>query len=151
MHLPHYPIIFSESRFAYEFVSEGPRGRIRKAVAFAPTMLPRLYNLAMGDLNEDSSAIDDTVRSDNGDRDLVLSTVAGIVYHFCLAHPHLMVTATGSTEERTRLYRMGITKNLAMLQEIFYIFGLRNNEWQPFEKSVDYDAFLVALKPNFRI
>ena len=57
-----------------------------------------------------------------------------------------MVIATGSTEARTRLYRMGITNNLAEIERDFVVFGLAPEGWEPFRKAVEYGAFLVYRK-----
>ena len=52
---------------------------------------------------------------------------------------------------RTRLYRMGITNNLAEIQTDFRVFGLRieDNEWEEFIVGEDYDAFLITKKENY--
>jgi len=77
----------------------------------------------------------------------VLSTVASTVYAFSEKHPNCWIVATGSTEARTRLYRMGITNNLAEISEDFHIFGYTDHkEWVEFEIGEDYEAFLVTKK-----
>ena len=58
-----------------------------------------------------------------------------------------MVFATGSTKARTRLYRIGISNNLEEIQDDFEIFGLNGKkDWQPFQKQVEFEAFLVKRK-----
>jgi len=61
-----------------------------------------------------------------------------------------MIFATGSTKVRTRLYRMGITNNLAEIKEDFAIFGLtiEQNNWEEFIIGKDYEAFLITKKEN---
>jgi len=54
--------------------------------------------------------------------------------------------ATGSTKSRTRLYRMGITKYFEEIQKDYFIFGLRNEEWENFEIGIEYEAFLAKRK-----
>ena len=57
--------------------------------------------------------------------------------------------ATGSTAVRTRLYRMGITNNLAEISEDFKVFGLNSSgEWEKFIVGEDYEAFLLTKKEN---
>ena len=76
-----------------------------------------------------------------------MATVASTVYAFTAKYPKAHIFATGSTEVRTRLYRMGITNNLAEIQEDFYIYGMKNDE--AFEKFIigeDYIGFLVTRK-----
>lgn len=51
-----------------------------------------------------------------------------------------------STKSRTRLYRIGLTNNLAEIIEDFDLYGLRESEWQEFAKGVEYEAFLVKRR-----
>jgi hypothetical protein len=41
---------------------------------------------------------------------------------------------------------MGITKYLNEISKDFYIYGLRNDGWESFEKEIEYDAFLAKRK-----
>jgi hypothetical protein len=55
--------------------------------------------------------------------------------------------ATGSTNVRTRLYRMGITNNLAEITEDFVVYGFTDKgNWEEFEVGEDYEAFLITKK-----
>jgi len=60
--------------------------------------------------------------------------------------PDAMVFATGSTKARTRLYRIGITNNLAQIQEDFEVYGLIGESWHQFQKQIEFDAFVVIKK-----
>lgn len=145
MHLAHYSYKTNPSFLDYEFVSEGPKGKIKKVVRF--TMIDeQVYNLAFGDLIEDTGEISDTVITNNEDSKKVLATVATIVNDFLLKHPDMWVFAVGSTHSRTRLYRMGITNHWHIISAEFEVYGLRNKEWELFELRKDYDAFLVLHK-----
>lgn len=74
----------------------------------------------------------------------MLATVAATLYAFIDTHPGATVIATGSTEARTRLYRMGIANNLEQTERDFEILGLNADiEWEPFRRNVTYGAFLV--------
>lgn len=42
---------------------------------------------------------------------------------------------------------MGINKYFDIVQEDFEIFGLTENEWEPFVKGRNYQAFVVQKKP----
>jgi hypothetical protein len=71
-------------------------------------------------------------------------------------YPNKCVYFTGSSPERTRLYRMAITLNLNELSSDFEIVGqiADNNTFRdvPFEKGVNYFGFVVrAKKPNFKL
>jgi len=130
----------------FEFTSDGPKGQIRKLVKYSETNLKDLYNLAFGDRDEESGEIDDKSISNNGDSDMVLATVVSTVYAFTERYPDSWVFATGSTKARTRLYRRGLTKYLLEIRRDFQVFGLIDDEWVPFEKDVNYEAFLVKRK-----
>jgi hypothetical protein len=107
---------------------------------------PDIYNLAFGDYNEETEAIDDSIITNNNDSQKVLATVASTLYVFTDKHPNVWVYATGSNSARTRLYRMGITTNIEQVLEDFEIFGLSDDSWQEFEKGKEYEAFLVKRK-----
>ncbi|HEY6502812.1 MAG TPA: hypothetical protein VIZ28_02445 [Chitinophagaceae bacterium] len=146
MKLPKYPLKAEKSLMVFEFTSEGPRGQIKKLVKYSETNLKDLYNLAFGDKDDKTSEINDKIISNNGDSDMVLATVVATVYAFTDKYPDAWVFATGSTKARTRLYRIGITKYLLEIKRDFQVFGLKDEEWEPFGKDVIYEAFLVKRK-----
>lgn len=86
------------------------------------------YNLGFGDLDIETREINDEIITNNGDGQKVLATVVSTMYAFTGKNPDAYVYATGSSESRTRLYRMGITNNLEELKKDFYVFGLRNDQ-----------------------
>ncbi|MCU0440570.1 MAG: hypothetical protein MUC49_21965 [Raineya sp.] len=49
----------------YEFISEGPKGKIKKIVQFTETGTDDVYNLAFGDYNEETKSIDDLAVTNN--------------------------------------------------------------------------------------
>ena len=132
----------------YEFVSEGPKGRIPKMVEYTETATKNVYNLAFGDYDEITKSINDLSVTNNGDSLKVLATVASTIYAFFDKHPNAYVVATGSTNVRTRLYRMGITNNLAEITEDFIVYGFTTEKgtWDEFEIGEDYEAFLITKK-----
>jgi hypothetical protein len=146
MKLPKYPLKAEKSLMVFEFTSDGPRGKIQKIVKYSETNLSGLYNLAFGDKEPNTGEINDRTISNNSDSDMVLSTVVSTVYAFTDKYPDSWVFATGSTKARTRLYRMGITKYLIEIKRDFQVFGLKNDEWERFEKGIEYEAFLVQRK-----
>ncbi len=144
MHLPQYELKTGAQFELYEFVSEGPKGRITKLVKYSPIENnPLLYNLAFGDKNEDTGDIDDTVVSNNEDSEKVLATVVATIYAFTEKYPDHMVYATGSTLSRTRLYQRGITRYIEHVRQDFEIYGLRGKSFEAFRKGTNYDGFLV--------
>lgn len=148
MKFERYELKAENTLTVFEFVSEGPKGKISKLVQYSETNLKDFYNLGFGDKDEQTGEIDDKAITNNGDSQKVLATVAATVYAFTEKHPDSWIYATGSNNIRTRLYRMGITNNLIEIQKDFEVFGLRGNQWEDFEKGIDYDAFLVKRKKN---
>ncbi|MBA4302694.1 MAG: hypothetical protein C0424_00545 [Sphingobacteriaceae bacterium] len=143
MKLPRYALIKADDTFSvYEFVSEGPRGKIPKLVKYAETNIPGVFNLAFEDKDENTNEINDLVVSNNRDSEKVLATVVATAYAFTQQHSGCYIYATGSTKARTRLYRMGISKYLEEIKIDFEVYGLKEDQWQLFEKGIEYDAFL---------
>ena len=130
----------------FEFTSEGPKGKILKEVQYAKTQTPDLYILGFGDKNHLTGNINDTVVTNNGDSQKVITTVAATVEMFMKQYPHALIYATGSNKVRTRLYRMLISNNLNLIKENFEVLGLKNDEYYLFEKNTDYDGFLLFRK-----
>jgi hypothetical protein len=142
-------LLITKDYLEYEFDSIGPKGQIPKIIQFTPTHDESIVNLAFGNKKEDGS-IDDQARDDNKDRNKILATVASVVNVFCRVYPQKWILFTGSTPERTRLYRMAITLNYEELDVDFEIVGLLRDMDAyidvPFEKGVNYFGFLVRLK-----
>lgn len=128
------------------FYSLGPKGRIKKGIEFTPMSAKNFYNLAFGDWDESIDAINDLSVSDNQDVDAILRTVASAVDFFTLQHPEVFIFAIGSTATRTRLYRIAISKNIQEICDNFDVWGLLENQWQPFVPNRNYQGFLVGRK-----
>jgi hypothetical protein len=146
MKLPKYELTTEKSLNVYEFLSEGPKGKIPKLIKFSETTLKGFFNLAFGDKNIETGEIDDKVVSNNGDSEQVLATVVSAVFAFTDLNKNSWVYATGSNKARTRLYRMGVNKYLDEVEKDFLVFGMLNGEWEKFEKETDYTAFVVRRK-----
>lgn len=148
MKQPKYQLKAEKDLTIFEFVSEGPKGKVFKIIEFTETNLNDFYNVAFGDKDETTGKLDDKIVTNNNDAEKVLATVVSAVYAFTDKHPDAWVYATGSTAARTRLYRMGITKYLEEVKNDFHIFGELDEKWHQFEKSIDYDGFVVKRKNN---
>lgn len=142
-----YHIDISPDFLDFEFVSVGPKGAIVKVVSFREINVKDIYNLGFGDKETGTGFINDIVVTNNGDSQKVLATVARTLYHFTDHYPNASIIATGSTLARTRLYRMGITTNLAAIEQDFAVLGLTDVGWEPFRKNITYHAFGVRRKP----
>ncbi len=83
---------------AFEFMSEGSKGSIRKRVEYQEMKQNtgfKFYNLAFGDINEETNNIDDTVVSDNGNTQKVLATVASTIFYFIEKYPDAIIRIKG--------------------------------------------------------
>ena len=146
MKLDRYELKAGRNLTTFEFLSEGPKGRIVKLIQFQQMNLPNLYNLAFGDLNPLTGKLNDEIITNNEDSEKVLATVVSAIYAFFGYHPNAWVYATGSTASRTRLYRMGINKYFDIVDEDFDIMGEHKNEWEWYQKGKNYQAFAVHRK-----
>lgn len=150
--MARYEFLSSEDCTVFQFESVGPRGTIKKQVEFqflrGSSSLSfgkgrQIFNLAFGDLNPETNEIDDFAVTNNGDAQKVLATVEAIVQKFFESYPGIIIFFEGSTNVRTRLYRMSISRYLAMLCEKYEIWGWRNENWEVFQQDRDYKSFLV--------
>ena len=146
--LPRYDIRIGETKRSYEFTSIGIKGKIDKMVSFQETNIENLYNLGFGDKDPITGEIDDTIVTNNGDTEKVLSTIVGIVFAFTQKFPNVRVYAEGSTPARTRLYQINIVKQFDELKRNFQLLCLLNGEWEEFCPNINYDAFVVRRKMN---
>lgn len=148
MNIATYHFVKRPESHYYEFFSEGPNGSIKKVVEYfrLQELEDEVFNLAFGDWNEERHRINDLSISNNADRDKVLATVAATVIDFMEDHPDAIIIAAGSTPARTRLYQMGIAKVFQEISRNFEIQGYINNSWRPFQKEVNYTAFLLKAR-----
>ncbi len=143
MHLDRYAFIANTNKahFDYEFESDGPKGVIKKVVRFSEVDDDGLYNLAFGDLDENTGEISDLIATNNADTEKVLVTIAVIADDFTKKHPGTIIAIQGSTKSRTRLYQINIAKYWSEINKLFVVLGLLNETWESFEKGNNYEAF----------
>ena len=146
MKIEKYALKAESNLTIFEFISEGPKGLIRKIIQFQETNRLNVYNLAFGDKNSETGEIDDLAVSNNADSEKVLATVVAALYAFFDKHPDAFVYVTGSTSARTRLYRMGITKFYEEMVQNFDLYGQVGDEFYDFEIDKDYAGFLAHRK-----
>lgn len=145
MKLEKYTIVSDDRHLTYEFLSEGPKGNIKKVVSYKE-IGDNLFNLAFGDWNEVENKVYDNARSNNNDRDKVLAAVASTVIDFIKYHPGAVIHAKGFTPSRTRLYQIGIVANLDEINSKFEIMGFIEEKWEVFKKGRNYSAFYLKTK-----
>jgi hypothetical protein len=138
----------NDSLLDFEFVSEGPKGLIKKVIRFTPKNANGItyFNLGFGDWNELKKRIDDKAISNNDDKDKILVTVAKAVLEFTQHFPDVWVYAQGSTPARTRLYQMGIAAHWDEIEPLLKVYGHSQGKWSAFQKTVNYNAFSVLRK-----
>jgi len=138
-----YEFTYSDEYKLYSFVSEGRKGSIIKLVQFQLLKADR-YNLAFGDWSPTMGGIDDMTVTDNGDMEMVLSTVVQIAKTFLSSNPGKSIQFSGSTAGRTRLYQIILNMNYEIISQQFEILGLLHGKWHKFEKNVNYEVFLIS-------
>jgi hypothetical protein len=143
-----YELKRTGDKLQYRFDSEGPKGRIAKSVRFQykPELGREVYNLAFGDYDERTDSIDDKIVSDNGDRERILYTIASAVIDFFKERPWGYIMIRGATRSRIRLYQIKINLFLSQIEVHYEVLGYYQGRWVPFEKGLNYEAFLVFKK-----
>jgi|SRR5882724_4332357 len=143
-----YPSAYiADDLSVFEFVSRGRKGEIRKRIVFAPTSFTAVYNLAFGRITKDNT-LDDLSITDNQDRNKILATVGRAVDIYTRQYPARWIYFSGSTKERTRLYRMAISINLDELMLNYEIYAESPDEEKviPFIKGMEINAFLIRRR-----
>jgi len=146
MTIAYYDYFVSEDKFKYEFFSEGPKGKIRKVIVFTRINQENFsFNLAFGDL-DDKGVFNDLIASNNHDAEKVLATVARTVISFTNFYPQAFIYAEGSTASRTRRYQMGINKFWKEISLDFNVYGLIDENFEPFRAGKNYKGLAVKRK-----
>jgi hypothetical protein len=131
----------------FDFISTGRNGDVLKRVAFSKTEQENIYNLALGDVDEEND-INDYAVTDNGDRNKVLATVVSIVEAYTKRFPDRWIFFRGSTAERTRLYRIAVGLHLDELSRLYEIRAYVDGDVVPFVKDLKINAFLIKRKKS---
>ncbi len=146
MNQPFYEFTTSTEALRFEFTSVGLR-IIRKVVILQRMTFPTVYNLALGDVDEQGRT-DYEITSDNGDRDTILATVIQTLVAFFEKYPQASVFIAGSTPSRTRLYQVVIARELGEIQKRFEVMGVTEHGPEPFSRAKGYQAFVISLKQS---
>jgi hypothetical protein len=144
VNLERYEYERSRTYKEYRFYSEGPKGRILKVARFVKmrNYPSSAYNLVFGDWDEVKNKIDDKAKTNNGDTEKVLLTVAMIIILFTDIFRNAIVHFKG-LGARTRLYQISINKYWDEIKEMIYVSGYVNGLSGPFKKNITYDGFLI--------
>jgi hypothetical protein len=147
-----YSFTANDDRIRYEFLSNGPKGEIGKAVQFE-RISKVVWNLSFGDLSADGD-FDDSKVSDNSDMRKVLQSLANIIHDFFDHHPNSEVFIDPVDKRRKLLYNRIFQEKH---EEILLVFEVNGVFKQPLSKEKYsqhsiYDCFLVTRKsPNFEL
>lgn len=128
-----------------DFISTCKHGQWLKRILFVASAAENIYNLVFGNLIE-GDEVDDFSINDNGDRNKILATIAKAINNYTRQYPFRKIYIIGSTEARTRLYRMAIGLNLDELSLTFDIYADTENGLVPFCRNMKLIAFLVSRK-----
>lgn len=145
MELNTYAVVSDSDHIFYEFLSEGPRGRIKKVVYYNE-IAQHTFNLSFGDWDDTVQRIDDRIRTNNADRDRVLATIATTVIDFIEHHPGAVILVIGATASRARLYQIQLILHWNEIASLFNIMGFAGGKWQAVVKGKNYAAFLLKAK-----
>ena len=105
-----------------------------------------VYNLAFGDKISETDDFSDKISSNNGDMEKVLSTVADTTFYFWEKYPQATLFLTGSSVSRTYLYQKKIERYWQEINQVAYVVGQFDLQFELFEKCKRYDAFLIIRK-----
>jgi hypothetical protein len=145
-----YEYTKSQDGRGYKFFSEGPRGRIPKAVFYHYLESEggyEYYNLAFGDYNREWNQIIEFARSDNNDQDKILATVIATLIEFTQTFKNCRIVIKGITPARTRLFQVKIVAYYDPLIELFDIQGeIEEGQWAAFKVGQNYLRFLFQRK-----
>jgi len=145
MNLPKYEITSNKNSNFYKFISTGPKGSIVKGIQFSLIEYSEfpVFNLALGDLDNETGKLNDSVRSDNKDRDKIFATIGAAVLDFCNRYKGVAIFAEGNTPAKQMVYRIQIASHLAAVNEYFTIYGFIDDHWEVFQKNRRYTSLLV--------
>lgn len=142
---PFYDFTIYNESLRFEFDSVGKQ-TIRKVILYQKLPIPNIYNLALGDIDENGQANFEVI-SDNGDRNMVLATVVQTMIAFFERKPQASISFTeGDSILRTRLYQAAIARELELASERFVIHGIIDSELQLFERNKAYHGFVISRK-----
>ena len=145
MDQPYYPFETFDNAIRFRFTSISSEKKVEKIIRFSETQFDGIYNLALLDVLDDGSE-SDMAQTKNKDMEKVLATVFRTMQIFFQNHPDCGIAFSGSTPERTRLYRIAITRELERASNLLDIIGIKDGALYQFEPNMAFDAFLFTLK-----
>ncbi len=144
---PIYPLKKSNDSVIFHFESIGPKGVFLKEVRFDPVEDSLDYfqiTLFDVDSNNKRSVLSE---SKNQDMNKIMATVIKCILIFLENYSSSRIVFSGSTEIRTRLYRIIIAKLLDKIRDKFEIEGFSDiYGFEPFNLNHEYAFFVISIK-----
>ena len=105
---------------------------------------PTVFNLAFGDTCANGH-VDDSIVTDNGDRDKIFATVAAAVNIFT---KRILIIGCSSPAAQIlgHAYRMAINKHLLELRQLYEIYTIINGKPVVFHRRFTVNSFLIRRK-----
>ncbi|MCF2502647.1 hypothetical protein L0663_04610 [Dyadobacter sp. CY107] len=144
MDKPFYQFTVLNEARRFDFVSVG-KEEISKTITFSKTEEPDIYTLMLANVRPNGS-LDIRTVSNNGDMKKILVTVYKAIEIFLTDEPDAIVIFSGSSDARTRLYQISISKELSMLNDRFKVYGVTKDGFELFRANQRYCAFVISLK-----
>lgn len=141
-----YPYKKSIDILSFEFESIGLNGVSKKKIVFSSLENTEdIYSLSLFEVLEDGT-LDVYVESRNQDIKKIMATVVHTILDFFKQYPNKKIAFTGSTPERTRLYRIVISK-LGEEFEYLRVDGiLSDRKIVPYIPNGNYVVFIISKK-----
>jgi isocitrate dehydrogenase kinase/phosphatase len=146
MNEPIYPYKKSNDVLIFDFESIGRNGISNKKIVYSTIEdLPDIFNLSLFEVLDDGT-LDIYFESKNQDLPQIMATVMSTMNDFFCQYPNKKIAFTGSTINRTRLYRIVINKLSQQSESVFYIEGITENGiFERFRSNQNYIAYVISL------
>jgi hypothetical protein len=142
---PIYPYRKSYDVLTFDFESIGTNGISKKKLIYSSLEgSDEYFSLSLFEVL-DNGVLDVYFESKNGDMPKIMATIAKTMLDFFATYPTKKIAFSGSTPERTRLYRIVISK---LIKEVdsFTVEGLSlNGEIVDYLPNENYLAYVVSL------
>jgi hypothetical protein len=142
---PIYPYRKSLDILTFDFESVGKKGISKKKIVYASLEeAPDLFNLSLFEVMPDGT-LDVYFESKNQDLPRIMATIVSTLFEFFGQYPNKKVIFTGSTDERTRLYRIVIGKLYEQTKGQFLIEGIKQDGvFESFRLNQPYFAYVIS-------
>ncbi len=145
----------------FKFISSGTSGVFNEIVQYTPVPYANLplwtgwtgqvdlVNLGFGVLSNNGE-IDDSIVTNNGDTNQILTTVALTVQEFFRCYPHYWIYFEGSSLSRTVLYGKKISRHLNEFSNFCNIYGYSTGTttFMPMSADVRFYGFLINKRAS---